>query len=151
MKKPQISILNGMNAISIDQLDESKKFFITLEPSKSPEQFEEFLGVNTIAVDSVINSMPGMINDDLVRGLNINKGEIDRGEILFEGEPGFFQIASEDIYLSSLSTENKLEIIFNEIKKYFSKKRRMKCLDRSTKNQHIKKTLIEFTLILKRR
>ena len=121
MREPQIIFLTGMNAISIDQLDESAQFFITLEPTKSPEQFEEFMGVKTIGADAVINASSGLVQSNLVRGLNVSLQEVQDGEILFSEEPGFFQLASDDVYVTKRNISEKLEIIFSEIKKYFSK------------------------------
>ena len=121
MREAQITFFAGMNAISIDQLDESAQFFITLEPTKSPEQFEEFMGVKTIGVDAVINASRGLIQSDLVRGLDVSLQEVQDGEILFSQEPGFFQLASDDVYVTTQNISEKLKIIFSEIKKYFSK------------------------------
>jgi hypothetical protein len=121
MKEPEINILPAMNVISIDQLDESKKFFLTLEPSKDLDQLEKFLGISTIGVDAIINSMPGEISPDLIRGLNIGDNEIRSKEIVISGEPGFFNISSEIQKYDMQNTNESIKIIFNEIKKYFSK------------------------------
>ena len=123
MREPQIKFQPGMGAISIDRLDESKKFFITLEPIKNHSQFEEFLGVVTISADAILNANKVRLGADTLSGLNLNNAELVEESILFKGEPGLFNISSTEVFFDLiLQLEKKLNIVMDEINKYFSKK-----------------------------
>ena len=123
MIEPVLISLEGMTVISVDRLDESKKFFMTIEPTKNPSQYEEFLGVRTIGVDWIINANLSHVNQNIYNGLNISSNEIKSEMVLLKNEPGFFHIFRGNQIGCTLSeTQKKLEIIFTEINKYFSKK-----------------------------
>ena len=122
MREPQIKFQPGMGAISIDRLDESKKFFITLEPIKDYSQFEEFLGVITISADAILNVNRVRLNTNALSGLNLNNAEIIEESILFKGEPGLFNISSTEVVFDFALLKKKLNIVMDEINKYFSRK-----------------------------
>ena len=121
MVEPQINFIESTNVISIDQLDEQKKFFLTLEPAKKPGQFEEFLGVRTIGVDAILNMNPGKHFADLVEGLKIDYRDLKKDKIIFPEEPGFYHLKNFGIICDTKKFEEKFKLIINEIKKYFSK------------------------------
>jgi len=121
MIEPQINFLESTNVISIDQLDEQKKFFLTIEPTKSVEQYEEFLGVKTIGVDAILNMNPGKISSEIVEGLKVNYRDLTTDKIIFPEEPGFFNISKSNAKAENQRIEKNCELILDEIKKYFSK------------------------------
>ena len=122
MNSPQVKFYEQMNLISIDQLDESKKFYLTLEPKKNNNKFEEFHGVSTIGVDSIVNEQIGLIEYQLFSGLKVSPHHIDERKLINESEPGFFNLSNaEQIFFDVDIFSEKLEVTFQELKKYFTK------------------------------
>ena len=122
MREPQYRILGGMTVISIDRLDESEKYYLTLEPMKVDSQLEEFLGVTTISCETLINAKNGRFNEKVTRGLMIGNQELANNQVTFENEPGIFNISCQDELSFQLDKfEEKIAIIRNEINKYFTK------------------------------
>ena len=122
MRDPQIKFKEGMSAISIDRLDESKKFFVTIEPTKTAQQFEEFLGVSTISADIIINANERRLKSEQLTGLDISNKEIFNQAIIFKDEPGLFNISNTQVLFDEIDLKRKLDVVMNEINKYFSKK-----------------------------
>ena len=121
MKPPQIEFLPNMNAVSIDQLDGRDTFYLTLEPGKNDASFDKFLGLKTISVESILNMMPGLTPEGLLKALNIDSRDADSDKLIYEDEPGFYSINKNQLKFDLNELNENLDLIINDIKKYFSK------------------------------